>query len=167
MAFCLLGMMATEACFATWVGRQRWLHETHLLKWLIGLRELPQGDPRRRCSGISEFNSCPQGSQGDRHDRRGRGVRLIGNLVALSKRRRSKPRCRSSTDAGIAAALGSARVHVGVMLCELVLVIDRRERIPSSLIVLVDTSESMGLLDPYATTASARWSSLPKVCTFS
>ena len=23
MAFCLLGMMGFEACFATWVGRQR------------------------------------------------------------------------------------------------------------------------------------------------
>ena len=38
---------------------------------------------------------------------------------------------------------------VAFMLLELVLVITKRESIPSRLIVLVDTSESMGLNDPY------------------
>lgn len=38
---------------------------------------------------------------------------------------------------------------VALMLLDIVLVIDRRERMPSSLLVLVDTSESMGLTDPY------------------
>ena len=38
---------------------------------------------------------------------------------------------------------------VAFMLLELVLVITKRESIPSHLLVLVDTSESMGLNDPY------------------
>ena len=45
-----------------------------------------------------------------------------------------------------------------VMLCDLVLVIDRRERMPSNLLVLVDTSESMALTDPYDDATARRLS---------
>ena len=55
--------------------------------------------------------------------------------------------------------MAARRLSSGCMLCDLVLVIDRRERMPSNLLVLVDTSESMkALTDPYDD-ATARASS--------
>lgn len=45
---------------------------------------------------------------------------------------------------------------VTFMLLELVLVLTKKEMIPSRLLVLVDTSESMGLTDPYSDVAQAK-----------
>ena len=44
-----------------------------------------------------------------------------------------------------------------LMLLDVVLVIDRHEQTPSRLIVLMDTSESMGLADPYDESTARRY----------
>jgi hypothetical protein len=117
---------------------------THsLIKWLIGLRQLPheagEGDWHL------EFQSLPQGLSAVIC------VALaIGASVGIWSLYKTEGR---NLSAFVRAMLGGLRLLilgcVGLMLLDVILVIDRREKIASHLLVLVDTSESMGLTDPY------------------
>ncbi len=112
-------------------------------KWLIGLRQLPQeagaGDWHL------EFQSLP----------RGLGIVFsvalaVGVIVGIWTLYRYEGR---NLSRGLRALIGGIRLltlaTVALMLLDIVLVIDRRERTASHLLVLVDTSESMALTDPY------------------
>ena len=114
-----------------------------LLKWLIGLRQLPQ--EAGEGAWHLELHSLPQGMQAVLAIAGAAGaVALIWLLYRWEGR---------SLGAGVRVAISSLRLLalacLTLMLCDLVLVIDRRERMPSNLLVLVDTSESMVLTDPY------------------
>ena len=114
-----------------------------LLKWLIGLRQLPQeageGDWHL------EFQSLPQGLNAVICI-----AIAIGAIVGIWKLYQIESRDLSNR---MRLLIGSLRLmalaSVGLMLFEIVLVIDRRERAASHLLLLVDTSESMALTDPY------------------
>ncbi len=78
---------------------------------------------------------------------RGAGNRRRGwGVVVVSHR---EQQCASRHALALVAARLLVLTCVAFMLLELVLVITKRESIPSQLLVLVDTSESMGLSDPY------------------
>ncbi len=127
------------------------------LKWLIGLKQLPQ--EAGEGAWHVEFQSLPHGFT---------AVLCVAAALAavvgvwllyrLEGRNLGK---------GLRLVIGAMRLLavacVVAMLLDIVLVIDRRERARSHLLVLVDTSESMSLTDPYddATarhiSASLRW----------
>ncbi|WP_010584952.1 vWA domain-containing protein [Schlesneria paludicola] len=114
-----------------------------LLKWLIGLKQLPQeageGDWHL------EFQSVPQGFAAVLCF-----AIVIGIVVGVWWLYRHEGR---NLGGGIRSFIGGLRiltfVCLALMLLDIVLVIDRREKTPSQLLVLFDTSESMGLTDPY------------------
>lgn len=114
-----------------------------LFKWLIGLKQLPQeageGDWHL------EFQSLPQGLA---------AVACVAIVIAailgIWRLYRIEGR---NLSVGLRVLVGGLRLLalacLGLMLLDIVLVIDRRERTESRLLMLVDTSESMGLTDPY------------------
>ena len=122
------------------------------VKWLIGLKQLPQeageGDWH------IEFQSLPQGM-----------TALVVVLISVGaaavvwqlyrwEGRNLHVATRVLIGGLRLAILGS----VALMLCDMVLVIDRRERVKSHLLLLIDTSDSMGLTDPYDDTTARRLS---------
>jgi hypothetical protein len=114
-----------------------------VLKWLIGLRQLPSGAAEG--DWHFEFQSLPQGAT---------GLAVVALFVAalagvfwlyrLEGRQLSLGRRLT-----FVALRGLIIAGAAIMLLDPVLVIDRHEKVPSHLLVLVDTSESMGLTDPY------------------
>jgi hypothetical protein len=118
---------------------------TELVRWLLGLRHAPEWADQGARYGV-QFHSLPQGLW---------AVALvlgaIACIVVVYYLYRSE-----ATTAGRSIRLLLVGVRtavlacVAVMLLELVLVVTKSERVPSHLVVLVDTSESMGLNDPYA-----------------
>lgn len=116
---------------------------TSTLKWLVGLRQLPQeageGDWHL------EFQSLPYGFSAVIWI-----AFILVAIVGIWKLYRLEGR---NLSPWIRATIGVIRLCslacIILMLLDIVLVIDRRERTPSQLLVLVDTSESMGLTDPY------------------
>jgi hypothetical protein len=113
------------------------------VKWLVGLRQLPHeaGEGEWHL----ELQSLPQGLN---------AIIFVGLAIAavfgVWKLYQLEGRNLSTF---IRVIIGGIRLMtlacVVVMLLDTILVIDRRERTPSRLLVLVDTSESMGLTDPY------------------
>ena len=120
------------------------------LKWLIGLKTLPSGSGEG--DWHLEFQSLPQG---------GTGVALVALFVAviagvfwLYKR---EGRQLSLLRRIIFVALrGLIFAGIVVMLLDVVLVIERHEQVPSHLLMLVDSSESMSLTDPYPDDPAAK-----------
>jgi len=114
-----------------------------LLKWLIGLRQLPQ--EAGEGAWHVEFQSLPQGFMAMIF--LGLAICAIAGVWVLYKLEGR------NLGTGLRLVIGAMRllavVCVALMLLDIVLVIDRRERARSHLLVLVDTSESMGLSDPY------------------
>ncbi len=113
------------------------------LRWLLGLKQAPDW-----VSGGSwqvQFHSWPQGPWAV-----ALAVLAIGGVAVVWYLYRSEP---STVGRSIRWTLAALRCLVLVcaafMLLELVLVITKRESIPSQLLVLVDTSQSMSLNDPY------------------
>src|SRR5438270_12989441 len=119
---------------------------SNALKWLIGLRQLPReaGEGAWRL----EFQSFPTGLSALVCVALAVGA-TVGVWFLYKWEGRNLSR-------GVRLVSGALRLcvlaAVVLMLLDLVLVIDRRERTPSHLLVLVDTSESMGLSDPYEET---------------
>lgn len=121
-----------------------------VLKWLIGLRQLPHeaGEGAWRI----EFQSVPQ------------GLAAVGCLLLAAGvvagvwflYRAERRNLSVASRLGMTALRLFTLTAVAWMLLDVVLVIDRKEQDPSHLIVLVDTSESMSLSDPYAETLEAR-----------
>lgn len=120
------------------------------LKWLVGLRQLPQeaGEGRWHL----EFHSLPQGLSAV--------LAIVAAVVAVIGVWWLYRREGRNLAVGPRLLLGALRLLalgcLAVMLSDLVLVIDRRERVPSNLLVLVDTSESMALNDPYDDSTARR-----------
>lgn len=120
------------------------------LKWLIGLRQLPQeaGEGQWHL----EFHSLPQGFSAV--------LAIAVAVLAVFGVWWLYQREGRNLAVGPRLILGSLRLLalacLAVMLSDLVLVIDRRERVPSNLLVLVDTSESMALNDPYEDSTARR-----------
>lgn len=123
-----------------------------LFKWLLGLRQLPQdvGEGEWRL----ELHDLPQGIHAVLAI-----VLVVLALVGVWKLYQWEGR---SLSGGARLAIGSLRLMalacLALMLCDLVLVIDRRERTPSHLLVLFDTSQSMALTDPYDDVTARRLS---------
>ena len=88
----------------------------------------------------------------------GRGRALAGSfaIVGVWWLYRREGRELSNSVRAILAALRLAILAIVVaMLCELVLVRTTTELVPSRLLVLTDTSQSMALADPYTDSAAA------------
>ena len=113
------------------------------LKWLIGLKSLPAGSGEG--DWHLEFQSLPQGATGVAlialflaalvgvfwlYKREGRQLNLLRRVLFVALR-------------------GLIFAGVVLMLLDVVLVIERHEQVPSHLLMLVDSSESMSLTDPY------------------
>lgn len=114
------------------------------LQWLLGLKQVPDwaaGDGSYRV----QFQSLPEGLWA-----------VACALLAIAMIAGVAYLYRTETGAvrpAMRVALVTTRLLVLTlaifMLFEMVLVITKREAIPSHLLVLVDTSQSMGLHDPY------------------
>lgn len=111
--------------------------------WLLGLKQAPEW-----VSGGSwqiQFHSLPQGLWAV-----GFAALAVAAIAGVWYLYRGE-----SSNVGLAARLllvcvrGLVLTCVAFMLLELVLVITKHESTPSRLVVLVDTSESMALNDPY------------------
>lgn len=113
------------------------------LQWLLGLKQVP--DWAAGGSWQIQFHSWPQGLWAVAC-----AVLAIAAVVGVWTLYRTEL---SKVGPAMRLALVTTRalvlVCVAFMLLELVFVITKRESIPSHLLVLVDTSESMGLQDPY------------------
>ncbi len=117
---------------------------SEFVRWLLGLKQAP--DWAEGGSWHIQFHSLPQGLW---------GVACIALAVLAVVGVWYLYRGELSTVRfGMRASLAVLRclilTCVAFMLFELVLVITKRESIPSHLLVLFDTSESMGLNDPYS-----------------
>src|SRR5258707_1189390 len=119
------------------------------LKWLIGLRQIPQ--EAGEGAWHLEFQSLPHGFAAVLSVALGLAA-IVGVWVLYKWEGRNLGK-------GLRLVIGGLRLlalaTLALMLIDIVLVIDRRERARSHLLVLVDTSESMNLTDPYDD-ASAR-----------
>jgi hypothetical protein len=113
------------------------------MRWLFGLKQAP--DWASGGSWQIQFHSLPQGLWAIGY--LGLAILGIAGIWYLYRGELSTVRL------GVRLLLVTLRALVltcvAFMLLELVLVITKRESIPSHLLVLVDTSESMGLNDPY------------------
>ncbi len=113
------------------------------VQWLFGLKQAP--DWASGGSWSVQFHSLPQGLWAV-----GYVALAVAGAIGVWLLYRSE---QSTVKLGMRIALAALRCGVlacvAFMLLELVLVISKRESIPSHLLVLVDTSESMGLNDPY------------------
>jgi hypothetical protein len=112
------------------------------LRWLLGLKQAPDW-----VSGGTwqiQFHSLPQGAWAV-----GLSIAAVLGIVGIWYLYRSEP---STVRTPMRVTLLVLRCLVFIcaafMLLEMVLVITKRESIPSHLLVLVDTSQSMGLNDP-------------------
>jgi len=116
---------------------------TELVRWLLGLKQAP--DWATGGAWSVQFHSLPQGLWGIAYA--ALAVAAVAGVWYLYRGELSTVR--------LPMRLALAAVRCGVLTCvafillELVLVITKRESIPSHLLVLVDTSESMSLNDPY------------------
>jgi hypothetical protein len=133
--FCNLGGKATMSDF---------------VKWLIGLRELPSDASEG--SWHIEFQSIPYGTT---------AIVYVGLFVAALAGvwwlyRLEKRDLRLPVRLFLVALRSLIVAAVVVMLLDMVLVIDRYDKIPSHLVVLMDSSESMALTDPYANEGEAK-----------
>jgi hypothetical protein len=114
------------------------------LQWLFGLERVPDWASADSSYQV-QFQSAPQGLWAV-------GCTLLGllliALVVYLYRTES-----STTRPAMRVTLMTTRILVltcaAFMLFEMVLVISKREAIPSHLLILVDTSQSMGLHDTY------------------
>ncbi|HTQ40348.1 MAG TPA: vWA domain-containing protein [Pirellulales bacterium] len=114
------------------------------LKWLIGLRPLPSGATEG--DWHVEFQALPQGTTALAAIALAVAAlvgvfwlyRLEGRQLSLSRR------------LAFVALRGLIFAGVAFMLLDAMLVIERHEQVPSHLLVLMDTSQSMSLTDPYA-----------------
>jgi hypothetical protein len=115
------------------------------VRWLLGLRQAPEWADADAAYWV-QFHSLPHGLW---------AVACVLAGVACAVGVYYLYRSEATTAGrGIRLLLVVVRsavlACVAVMLLELVLVVTKRELVPSHLVVLVDTSESMGLNDPYA-----------------
>jgi len=115
-----------------------------VVRWLLGLRQAPDwvaGDSAWQL----QFQSLPSGVWAV-------ALAVLAVLGGYGIWRLYKSEL-STVSRSMRVALATLRslvlVCVALMLLELVLVISKRESEPSHLLVLVDTSQSMGLNDPY------------------
>ncbi|HZZ28832.1 MAG TPA: vWA domain-containing protein [Pirellulales bacterium] len=119
-------------------------------KWLIGLRPLPTGATEG--DWHVEFQALPQGTAALAAIAIFLAAligvfwlyRLEGRQLSLSRR------------LAFTALRGLVFTGVIFMLLDAVLVIERHEQVPSHLLVLMDTSQSMSLTDPYVDDASVK-----------
>ena len=114
------------------------------LKWLIGLRPLPSGASEGQWH--LEFQSLPQGTTAI-------GLMVLAAVAVLGMFWLYKLEGRQLSVArrwGFVALRAMILGGVAIMLLDVVLVIERHEQITSHLVILMDSSESMSLTDPYA-----------------
>lgn len=122
------------------------------LEWLFGIQSSPDWVRGPGSRWHIEFQSLPQGGTA--------AIALIAGAVALVGiwwlyRREGR-------SLGVLSRLVLSGLRLGIllavtfMLLEMVVVISKRERIPSRLLVLDDTSQSMALADPYPDDSIAR-----------
>ncbi len=113
------------------------------VRWLLGLKQAPEW--AADAAWQIQFHSLPQGLWAVAC-----ALLALAGVAGVWYLYRSEL---STVRRGMRLVLVGLRCLVltcaAFMLLELVLVITKRESIPSHLIVLVDTSESMGLNDPY------------------
>ena len=115
------------------------------VRWLLGLRQAPEWADAGSSMQI-RFNSLPQGLWAVAYF-----VLAVACVVGVYFLYKSEV---STVRRGMRLLLVAVRslvlACVAIMLLELMLVITKRELVPSHLLVLLDTSGSMGLNDPYA-----------------
>ncbi|HEV3024361.1 MAG TPA: vWA domain-containing protein, partial [Pirellulales bacterium] len=113
------------------------------VRWLLGLKQVP--DWASDGSWGIQLHSLPQGLWAVGCF----GLALAAVVGVWYLYRGETSTVRVGTRLVLAALRALVLTCVAFMLLELVLVITKRELIDSQLLVLVDTSDSMGLNDPY------------------
>jgi hypothetical protein len=122
------------------------------LEWLFGIQSSPDWMRGPGSRWHIEFQSLPQG--GAAALATGAAVAAIAGIWWLYRR--------EGRSLGLFPRLLLSGLRLGIvlavtfMLLELVVVISKRELIPSRLLVLMDTSQSMALSDPYPDDSTAR-----------
>ena len=119
-------------------------------RWLLGIRSTPDWAAGGRWS--FEFQSLPHGVWSVAAA--AAAVAVIGGVWWLY--RREGRQLGLITRTALAAMRYAIFLGVAFMLLELTIVITKREQVPSHLMVLVDSSQSMGLSDPYTDPATAQ-----------
>ncbi|REK08605.1 MAG: VWA domain-containing protein [Planctomycetota bacterium] len=122
---------------------------SEFLRWILGLRQAPEWADAGS-SWHLQLNSLPQGPWAVLYV--ALAIACVVGVYYLYKSEVSTvgPRLRLL----LVTVRTLVLTCVALMLLELVLVVTKREEIPSRLIMLVDTSQSMGLNDPYADDAA-------------
>lgn len=125
---------------------------TGFFDWLLGLKASPDWVRGPESRWRLEFQSLPSGPWAALAV-----AAAVAGVLAIGWLYRREGR---SLSLAVRLLLGSLRVlillGVSFMLLEMVIVITKPELIPSRLLVLVDTSESMSLGDPYSDDSTAR-----------
>ncbi len=114
-----------------------------LLRWLLGLKQAP--DWASGGSWSLQFQSAPQDLWAVGYA----ALAVVGIVGVWFLYKTEASTVKPAARVILAGLRCLVFMCAAFMLLELVLVITKRESIPSRLIVLVDTSESMGLNDPY------------------
>jgi hypothetical protein len=122
------------------------------LEWLLGIQSSPDWVRGPGSRWHVEFRSLPQGTAA--------AVAIGAALLAIAGIWWLYRREGRSLSVGQRLLLSFLRcgvlVAVTFMLLEMVVVVSKHELVPSRLLVLVDTSESMALADPYPDESIAR-----------
>ncbi|HET6882481.1 MAG TPA: hypothetical protein VFI31_20105 [Pirellulales bacterium] len=122
------------------------------LEWLLGIQSSPDWVHGADSRWHVEFRSLPQGTAA--------AVAIGGAVLAVAGiwwLYRREGRSLSLAQRLLLSLLRCAVVvAVTFMLLEMVVVVSKHELVPSRLLVLVDTSQSMALADPYPDDSTAR-----------
>jgi len=121
-----------------------------LVRWILGLRQTPDWAESGSSWSLA-LHSLPEGPWAVAYV--ALGIACVALVYFLYRSESSTVGRRMRLL--LVAVRTLALVCVAAMLLEVVLVITKDESIPSHLLVLLDTSASMGLSDPYADDASS------------
>jgi hypothetical protein len=132
---------------------ERRIHDMHpWLEWLFGIQSSPDWVRGPGSRWHIEFQSLPQGGAA--------ALAIAAGVVAVFGIGWLYRREGRSLGLVLRLVLGGLRIGILLavvfMLLEMVVVISKRELIPSRLLVLMDTSQSMALADPYPDDSIAR-----------
>lgn len=124
----------------------------HWLEWLLGIKSPPDWVRGPDSRWQVEFRSLPEGNAA--------ALAIAAAVICMAGTwwlYRGEGRSLALTPRLLLSLLRlGVLLAVTFMLLEMVVVITKHEQVPSRLLVLMDTSQSMALADPYSNDAVAR-----------